>query len=112
MTSSCSDIRSCSGAEKKNKNIRFPRGPEEIAAAALVNPDGLQTVSEPRTESPQSPDKLPPLIFLAFDLETEAGSLHISPGHRSGSNVFPIEARSVCASGFTSVLKWFFQGKP
>lgn len=34
-------------------------------------PDRLQTVSELRTESPQRPDKLPPLIFLAFDLESE-----------------------------------------
>lgn len=43
-------------------------------------PDRLQTVSELRTESPQRPDKLPPLIFLAFDLESDVGSVDISPG--------------------------------
>lgn len=42
--------------------------------------DRLQTVSEPCTESPQRPDKLLPLIFLAFDLESDVGCVAISPG--------------------------------
>lgn len=82
-------------------------GPGRLRSSAGAGVlDRLQTVSEPRTESPQSQDKLPPLIFLAFDLESEAGSLRISAGNRSGTNVFPIEARSARASWFTRGLKW------
>lgn len=60
------------------------------------------------TESLQTLDKLPSLILLVFDLETDMESLHIMRGHRLWANVFSIEPRSIRASWFTSVLKWLF----
>lgn len=49
------------------------------AAAALVWRTDCRRCQS-RTASPQSPDKLPPLIFLAFDLESDVGSVDMSPG--------------------------------
>lgn len=66
-------------------------------------PDGLQMMSGLCTESLQTLDKLPPLILLVFDLETDVGSRYIIRGHRLGANVFSIEPRSIRASWFTSI---------
>lgn len=68
--------------------------------------DGLQMMSG---KSLQTLDKLPSLILLVSDLETDVGSLHIMRGHRLWANVFSIEPRSVRASWFTSGLKWLFR---
>lgn len=51
----------------------------------------------------QTLDKLPSLILLVFDLETDVESLHITRGHRLWTNVFPVEPRSNCASWFMNV---------
>lgn len=64
------------------------------------------------TESLQTLDKLPSLILLVFDLETDVGSLHIMRGHILRANVFSIEPRSICASCFYERFEVVIQGVP
>lgn len=82
---------------------RFWSGPGAVLERSWSGPGD--------SESPQSLDKLPPLILLAFDPGGEAGSLQISGALRSGSNVFPIESRSGCER-LHERFEVVIQGKP
>lgn len=106
-------IRSCTVA---GRNLWFTSGMTKITTklqqaflGPLVSRTDCRWCQGRLMEWLQTLDKLPSLILLVFDLEADVGSFCIMKGYRLWANVFSIEARSIRASHFTSVLKWLFR---